>query len=206
MTFATLRQAMKILQKGNTSEGTRIREAIAVLQTGDQHGVLRLCTRSAGWDVPRREGGKDRPLAKVRAELRQCLISATRRHVEARGSDDSHLAAASRADAELATQPPRKKLKELAADMDVPEMRGDVAGILYKRVRGRASRAGFSFSRSGAGVEWGTCFYRGKKRRYRCTPYLAQHCCILKPDRRLQDNWQRADRVPPSHRVGGPSC
>ena len=134
------------------------------MHTGDQHDVLRLCTRSAGWDVPRREGGKDRPLPVVLAELTQSLLSATRRHLEARGSDDSHLAAASRADAgtqptsakrslrsapttedakrlrplrdELATQPPRKKLKELAADMDVPEMRGDAAGILYKRVRG----------------------------------------------------------------------
>ena len=72
-------------------------------------------------------------------------------------SDDSHLAAASRADAEhlaqptsakrplrmapttedarrltplrdeVATQPPRKKLTELVAHMDVPEMRGDGA-------------------------------------------------------------------------------
>ena len=150
-----LRQAMRILENDSTPEGTRIREAIAVVQKGEQHDVLRLCTRSAGWDVARREGGKDRPLAKVRADLRQSLLSATRRHLEARGSDESHLAAASRADAEplsqptsakrplrmapttedarrltplrdeLATQPPRKKLTELVAHMDVPEMRGD---------------------------------------------------------------------------------
>ena len=94
-----------------------IREAIAVLQTGSTNDVLGLCARTASWDVPRREGGKMRPLAKLRAELRQSLLSATRRHLEARGtvmeivacpgethrvarSDDSHLAAASRADAE----------------------------------------------------------------------------------------------------------
>ena len=146
MAISNLRQAMRILENDSTPEGTRIREAIAAVQTGDQRDVLRLCTRSAGWDVPRRENGKDRPLAKVVDKLRQSLLSATRRHLEARGSDDSHLAAASRSQAqptrrklplriapttddakrfrplrdELATQPPRKKLKELVADMDVP--------------------------------------------------------------------------------------
>ena len=94
-----------------------IREAIAVLQTGSPNDVLGLCARSAGWDVQRREGGKGRPLDKLRAELRQSILSATRRHLEARGtvmeivaspgethrvarSDDSHPAAASCADAE----------------------------------------------------------------------------------------------------------
>ena len=113
------------------------------------------------------------------AEERKRIFLEERPHLEARGtvmeivappgethrvarSDDSHLAAASRADAEpsstssaarptsakrplrmapttedarrltplrdeLATQPPRKKLTELVAHMDVPEMRGDGA-------------------------------------------------------------------------------
>ena len=63
-----------------------IREAIAVLQTGSQTDVRVLCARRAGWDVLLREGGKKRPLVKLRAELRQSLLSATRRHLEARGT------------------------------------------------------------------------------------------------------------------------
>ena len=63
-----------------------IREAIAVLQTGSNNDVQRLCARRAGWDVLLREGGKIRPMVKLRAELRQSLLSATRRHLEARGT------------------------------------------------------------------------------------------------------------------------
>ena len=88
-----------------------------MLQTGSQIDVRQLCARSSGWDVQLREGGKRRPLDKLRAELRQGILSATRRHLEARAnvmeivaspgethrvarSDDSHPAAASCADAD----------------------------------------------------------------------------------------------------------
>ena len=94
-----------------------IRGAIAVLQTGSKDDVIKLCARSAGWDVQLQEGGKRRPMDKLRAQLRQGILSATRRHLEARANvmeivaspgethrvartDDSHPAAASCADSD----------------------------------------------------------------------------------------------------------
>ena len=72
-----------------------IREAIAVLQTGSKTDVRGLCARSAGWDVPRREGGKDRPFVKLQAELRQRLLDAARRHLDA-GATVTEIAASPR--------------------------------------------------------------------------------------------------------------
>ena len=94
-----------------------IRGAIAVLQTGSKDDVIKLCARSAGWDVQLQEGGKRRPMDKLRAQLRQGILSATRRHLEAGANvmeivaspgethrvartDDSHPAAASCADSD----------------------------------------------------------------------------------------------------------
>ena len=134
-----------------------------MLQTGSQTDVRVLCARRAGWDVLLREGGKKKSLVKLRAELRQSLLSATRRHLDAgatvmeiaaspRGkpgvarSDDPHPAVIlherlGKWRDDLATQPPRKKLRELAASMGVSRERGDTDEVLYKRLRATITKA-----------------------------------------------------------------
>jgi hypothetical protein len=140
---ATLEEALDRLRGDDAEQAVRIRGAAAVVEEGNKRQIEALCTRGAGWNVQLRASSQRKATAVLKTELRSQILAAARRYlssVQAAPSSSSAETIRTWLE-ELDPQPPRKKLRDLAAAMTVPQKRGETEKSFYARICDTAIKA-----------------------------------------------------------------
>ena len=114
-----------------------------MVEEGNKSQIEALCTRGAGWNVQLRASSQKKATAVLKTELRSQILAAARRYLSSvQAAPSSSSAETIRTWLEdLDPQPPRKKLRDLAAAMTVPQKRGETEKSFYARICDTAIKA-----------------------------------------------------------------